>query len=163
VSIRRLGDSGRAGEICALELGLVLGVGTSMRRDSLEQEMSFREAAHRLNRRRDSRGRALRAMVLARERQTGKKIAIRLNGEKEPKLRITIGALYRYFPELQPARVDDIARLVRPMLDRTLERASERTRSVVQEEIKKTVVPRIDRLEKQSQIIKSALAKLAKV
>jgi hypothetical protein len=129
-----------------------------VRRSGFEQELSFHEAAKMLNRKRDSRGRALRSMVLAREKQTGKQIAIRLNGEKEPKLRITIGALYRAFPELLPARIDDIHRLMRPMLDR----AAERTRSVVQEEIKKTVDPRLSRLEKNDRIIRAALRQMAK-
>jgi len=136
----------------------VVPKGEALKRDGFEQELTFREAAQKLNRRRDSRGRALRAMVLAREKQTGKKIAIRLGGAVEPKMRITIGALYRAFPELMPARVDDIARLVRPMLDR--ERA--RTLSVVQQEIREKVDPRLDRLEKQGRIIRKALADLDK-
>lgn len=129
-----------------------------MRRDGFDQELSFHQAARKLNRRGDSRGRGLRAMVLAREKQTGKQIAIRLNGQKQPKLRITVGALYRAFPELLPARIDDIHRLMRPMLDR----AAEQTRLVVQEEIKATVDPRLKRLEKNDRIIRAALAELAK-
>lgn len=134
-----------------------------IRRDGFDQELSFHEAAKLLNRKRDSRGRALRAMVLARERQTKKQIAIRLNGEKEPKLRITIGALYRAFPELLPARVDDIVRYVRPLLERQAAQQETKTRNVVREELEKDIAPRVARLEKQTRIIKRALIALDKV
>lgn len=128
-----------------------------MRRRDLDQELSFREAAELLSRRRDSRGRGLKKMVLARERQTGKQIAIRLDGPKEPKMRITIGALYRSFPELAPARLDDIARMVAPMM----KRAEGRTREVVRDEIAKTVEPRLTLLEKEGRILTRTLKELA--
>jgi len=122
----------------------------------LDEELSFSAAARELQRHRDPKGRKLRNMVVARERQTGKQIAIRLAGQKEPKLRITIGALYRAFPELAPAKIDDIARLMKPML----ERAEARTRVVVREEIARDVLPRIVYLEEESGIVRRCLEEL---
>jgi hypothetical protein len=128
-------------------------------RGRLDEELSFAAAAAELGRHRDPKGRKLRNMVVARERQTGKQIAIRLAGAKEPKLRISIGALFRAFPELAPARVEDLARLVRPMLDR----AEARTRIVVREEIAKDVLPRIVFLEEESGIVRRCLEDLDKL
>jgi len=125
-------------------------------RGRLEAELSFSEAAAELGRHRDPKGRKLRNMVVARELQTGRQIAIRLAGQKEPKLRITIGALYRAFPELAPAKIDDIARLMKPMLDRS----EARTRDVVREEIQKDVIPRIEYLEEESGIVRRCLEDL---
>jgi hypothetical protein len=125
-------------------------------RGHLDEELSFSQAAAELGRHRDPKGRKLRNMVVARERQTGKPIAIRLAGAKEPKLRISIGALYRAFPELAPAKIDDIARLMKPML----ERSEARTRDVVREEIEKDVLPRIEYLEEESGIVRRCLEDL---
>lgn len=125
-------------------------------RGRLDAELSFSEAAAELGRHRDPKGRKLRNMVVARELQTGRKIAIRLGGQKEPKLRITIGAIYRAFPELAPAKIDDIARLMKPMLDRS----EARTRDVVREEIDRDVLPRIVYLEKQGEILDRAITDL---
>ncbi len=122
----------------------------------LDQELSFREAALALGRRRDSRGRRLRNMVLAREAQTGKPIALRLGGTVEPKLRVTIGALYRAFPEMRPARVDELAAIVRPFV----ERADERTRVLVRDELSQDIEPRIVFLEKHAELTTEYLAKV---
>ena len=129
------------------------------RRPRLEQELSFREAAQALERTNDPRGRRLRNMVLARERQTGKQIAIRLAGEKEPKLRVTLGALYRAFPELRPARVDDLMSMARQLA----ERGEQRTRSVVREVLAESLEPRVEKLEKAAGITERALQELRDV
>jgi hypothetical protein len=127
-----------------------------MKRGWLDQEMSFSRAAQELQRQDDPIGRKLRNLVMARERQTGKKIAIRLSEGVEPKLRVTIGAIYRALPELRPARVDDLARLVKPML----ERQEARTRVLVQEEIDKSVMPRLGKVEKKAASIERCLKEL---
>lgn len=127
-----------------------------MSRPHLEEELSFREAALELGRKRDPRGRRLRAMVLARERQTGRPIAIRLSGPKEPKLRITLGALYRAFPELRPARVDDLVAMARQLS----ERGDARTKTLVQEVLAQSVEPRLVKLEKRTAIHEEYLRKL---
>lgn len=129
------------------------------RRPRLEQELSFREAAQALEREHDPRGRRLRNMVVARERQTGRQIAIRLAGEKEPKLRITLGALYRAFPELRPARVDDLMAMARHLQ----ERGEARTKTVVLEVLAETMEPRLLRLEKAAGITERALQELRDV
>lgn len=124
-----------------------------MKRGWLDQEMSFSRAAAELNRQDDPIGRKLRNLVIMRERESGQRIAIRLSSGKEPKLRVTIGALYRHLPELRPAQIGDLAKLMRPML----EKAEARTRVVVQEEIDKTVSPRLERLEKRATEIEKRL------
>lgn len=130
-----------------------------MRSVRLDEELSFREAALALGRRRDSRGRRLRNMVIARERQSGKLIALRLGGEVEPKLRVTLGALYRAFPELRPARVDELASIVRPFV----ERADERTRFLVREEISQDIEPRVVFLEKHAELTTEYLGKIERL
>jgi hypothetical protein len=122
----------------------------------LDDVLSFREAAIELQSRNDPRGRRLRNMVLARERQTGKAIAIRLSGEVKPQLRVSLGALFRAFPELAPAKIDDIARLMRPMV----ERMAARTKDVVREEIKAGIEPRIEYLEKHAEAVDEYFAKV---
>jgi hypothetical protein len=127
-----------------------------MKRGWLDQEMSFSRAAAVLNRDDDPLGRKLRNMVIRKERETGQRIAIRLSDGPEPKLRICIGALYRHLPELRPAQVGDLARLMKPMLDK----ADARTRTVVQEEIKRGILPRLERVEKKASLMTECLRKL---
>jgi hypothetical protein len=127
-----------------------------VKRGWLEQEMSFSRAAAELNRQDDPIGRKLRNMVIKREQELGKRIALRMSEGREPKLRVTIGSLYRYFPELRPAQIGDLARLMKPML----EKAESRTRVVVQEEIDKTVSPRLERVEKKATAIEKCLREL---
>jgi hypothetical protein len=131
-----------------------------MKRGWLDQELSFSQAAAELQREKDPIGRKLRNLVMARERETGKRIAIRLSSGKEPKLRITIGAIYRHLPELRPARVDDLARLVRPMLERQEERHDARTRILIREENERDVFPRLEIVEKKATAIENCLREL---
>lgn len=130
--------------------------GGELKRGWLDQELSFSQAAAELQRENDPIGRKLRNLVMAREREIGRRIAIRLSDGKEPKLRITIGAIYRHLPELRPARVDDLARLVRPML----ERQEARTKALIREENDRTVLPRLAAVEKKASIIEECLRKL---
>jgi len=118
----------------------------SRREVRLDEELTFREAARALRRQRDPRGRRLRGMVLARERERRQRIAIRIGGRERQHLRITLGALYRAFPELRPARVDDLAELARAFQ----ERSETRTRFLVREEIASDVGPRVSKLEKRT-------------
>lgn len=96
-------------------------------------------------------------MVLAREQQTGRLIAIRLSGPKEPKLRVTLSSIYRHFPELRPARVDDLVTMARQLS----ERAEARTKTVVHEIIAESIEPRLATLEKASSITERALRELS--
>lgn len=127
-----------------------------MKRGWLDQELTFSRAAAELQRQDDPIGRKLRNLVMSRERETGKRIALRMSNGPEPKLRITIGQIYRHLPELRPARVDDLARLVKPMLDRQ----EARTRTLVREEIAETVTPRMERMEKKAASIEKCLREL---
>jgi len=124
-----------------------------MKRGWLDQELSFSQAAAELQREGDPIGRKLRNLVIARERETGKRIAIRLGGTKEPKLRVTIGSLYRHLPELRPARIDDLARLVRPMLERQEERLTTRTENLIREKVDRDVLPRVEKVEKRLELM----------
>jgi len=96
-------------------------------------------------------------MVVARERQTGQQIAVRLAGQVEPKMRVTMGALYRAFPELRLAHVDNLAQIAKPLV----ERAEARTREVVRSEIARDIGPRVSKLEKRSRIIERCITELA--
>lgn len=125
----------------------------------LDEELSFRQAAAQLKRRHDPHGRRLRNMVLARERQSGQQIAVRLAGQVEPKTRVTLGALYRAFPELREARVDQLASMAKPLL----ERAEARTRDVVRSELSRDIGPRVSKLEKRTRILQRAMVELAEL
>ena len=120
----------------------------------IDRELTFREAAAALGRKDDPTGRKLRELVLARERQTGKRIAIRLAGPKRPKLRVTLGALYRAFPEARSAHVDDLALALRELG----ERFDDRTRLLVREILDRDVDPRIEKLEKRAALTERYLA-----
>jgi hypothetical protein len=130
-----------------------------MKRGWLDQEMSFSRAAAELQRQDDPIGRKLRNLVIKREQEIGKRIAIRMSEGREPKLRVTIGALYRHFPELRPAQIGDLVRLMKPML----EKSEVRTRSLVLEEIAERVMPRLERVEKRATIIEKCLRELGDV
>lgn len=114
----------------------------------LDQGLSYREAARALGHEKaDPSGRKLRAIVQARERQTGTPIAIRLNGALRPKSRVTLGALYTHFPELRTARDDRLARSFKPLLEGT----QQRIRQMVAEEIRDRIEPRLIAIEQALQ------------
>lgn len=124
----------------------------------IDQELSFRDAASALGRKHDPRGERLRNLVQTRERQTGKPIAIRLAGESEPKLRITLSALYRAFPEMRPARIDYLAASLKELLSEV----DAHTESVVLKVLEKQrVLARLDRLERRTAAAESFLKNLA--
>lgn len=124
----------------------------------IDQELSFSEAAAALGRKRDPRGERLRNLVLNREKQTGKPIAIRLGGEIEPKLRVTLSALYRAFPECRPARVDYLAASLKELL----ERVDDHTESLVLRILdEKKLEARITRLEKRADAAAAYLKTIA--
>jgi hypothetical protein len=123
----------------------------------ISKELTFRQAALALGRTDDPSGRLLRELVQAREQQTRKLIAVRLRGRKHPKLKVTLGALYRAFPELRPARVDALEATVRALLARV----DERTAVLVHGVINDTVEPRLKRLEKQANAAEAYLRTLA--
>jgi hypothetical protein len=104
-----------------------------MKEPSTTDALSFRKAAEALKHS-DRTGRALRALVLAREQQTGQRIATRMRGAKRPKMQITLSAIYAHLPELKPHRTnDDMTRSVRAYIDAIEERISEVAADKVQE------------------------------
>lgn len=100
----------------------------------LEEPVTFPVAARQLGWKPDDRGswhaagRRLRRLVIKRERQAKTQFAIRdVRGRP---WQVTLGALRRYLPELQPARTDVLAAELRGML----EELRERVRDMVSEE-----------------------------
>jgi hypothetical protein len=85
----------------------------------LDPPLTFREAAKELGWAHDPEGRQLRELVLAREKELGRRIAIRSSAPVRPKMKVTIGALTRALPQLKKARVDRLAAELRPILART--------------------------------------------
>jgi hypothetical protein len=116
------------------------------RRYSLDQELSFSRAARALERTDDPKGRRLRNLVMAREAKLKTPIAIRLAGDQAPKLRITLGAIYRFLPELRRARTDALADLLRQALLESEARTAQKVRT----EVISKLEPRIAKLEKDA-------------
>jgi hypothetical protein len=116
------------------------------RRYSLDQELSFSRAARALERTDDPKGRRLRNLVMAREAKLKTPIAIRLAGDQAPKLRITLGAIYRYLPELRRPRTEALAELLR----QALTESEVRTFQKVRNEVLQKLEPRIESLEKRA-------------
>jgi hypothetical protein len=116
------------------------------RRYSLDQELSFSRAARALERTDDPKGRRLRNLVMAREAKLKTPIAIRLAGDQAPKLRITLGAIYRFLPELRRARTDVLADLIRQALAESEVRTAQKVRTEVLQKLE----PRIESLEKRA-------------
>lgn len=116
------------------------------RRYSLDQELSFSRAARALERTDDPKGRRLRNLVMAREAKLKTPIAIRLAGDQAPKLRITLGAIYRYLPELRRPRTEALAELLR----QALTESEVRTFQKVRNEVLQKLEPRIQTLEKHA-------------
>ena len=119
---------------------------TRRRVPHLEQELTFREAAVALRRSNDPDGRRLKKLVIARERQTGKRIAVRLGGPKSPKLRVALGALYRAFPELRASHADNVAEAMATVVDRI----DARTEKLIHKFIERRIEPRLLALEKKA-------------
>ncbi|HKY40656.1 MAG TPA: hypothetical protein VJN18_32195 [Polyangiaceae bacterium] len=116
-----------------------------MSQPSLTTPLSFRQAAEALEQQ-DKTGRGLKAMVLAREAQTSTTIATRLRGKKQPKMRVTLSALYEHLPELRPHRTPgQIKRNIRDYIEAIDERIAEVTAGKVQE----LVQPQIAELRKR--------------
>lgn len=118
----------------------------------IEQELTFKEAAEALGRKRDPEGRKLRNLVQNREKQTGRQIAIPMGGEGR-EAKITLSALYRAFPEMRPVRVDYLAAGLRELL----ERVDEHTELVVQRVIEKIVEPRVELVEKKVKLLEKQM------
>lgn len=72
-------------------------------------------------------GRRLRWAVMGREKQTGKRIATRLGarGDRQPKTRITMGALFRHLPELKRSNADQLSAAFRAYIDEMDEHIAE--------------------------------------
>ena len=112
--------------------------------------LSFRAAAEALNQP-DRTGRALKALVLKREQETGAPIAHRLGGQKQPKMRVTLASLYLIFPDLKPARApDEITKSIRSYVTAIDHRIAE----IAGEKVQELVMPqfredraRLDQLE----------------
>lgn len=127
--------------------------------------ISFRAAAEALQHP-DRSGRALKAMVLKREAESGDQIARRLAGKKQPKMRVTLTALYFHFPEFKPPRTGtEVLKSARAYVEAIDARISEVTASKVQE----LVMPmfredrkRLDKLESDSEETAETVESLAR-
>jgi hypothetical protein len=126
----------------------------------LEQELTWAEAAALLERVNDAAGRKLKAMVLAREKQTRKPIAIRLAGNRRPKLRVTLSAIRRSFPEMRAAHEDGLALSLRHVATQLREHHDARTKKLIQDELEGDLGPRVRKLEKRLGLAERYLADL---
>lgn len=102
-------------------------------RPQLDEPLGWAEAAAAIGWKHDPKGRKLKAMVLDRERETNTLIAIRGKHAKRgaPKLKVTVGALVRAFPELQQSQVQQIGNALRPYV----EAHETHIRDIVREEV----------------------------
>lgn len=118
--------------------------------------LTFREAAVKLNwvddgateAEQESAGRRLRWAVLVREKETGKRIATRLGhrvASGEPQARVTLGAIYRHFPEFRRHKGDDLAADFRRYLGEIEETIAEQAA----EEIGRLVQPQVDEVHER--------------
>src|SRR5688572_254654 len=81
----------------------------------LDEPLTFPQAAKELKWRGRRAGERLRRLVSQRERELGgKRIAIR--DRRGRHVKVTLGALARFFPELRPSRTDVVAESIRPFL-----------------------------------------------
>ncbi len=100
---------------------------------SATEPLSFRAAAEALKQK-DTTGRALKAIVLQREKELSLQIATRLAGKKQPKMRVTLSAIYQHCPEFKPLRTsEDLTKSVRAYIAAIEDRISEVTADKVQE------------------------------
>lgn len=93
---------------------------------------------------RTAAGRRLRWAVIAREKQTGTRIATRLGarGQRQPKTRISLSALAQHMPELKPSKPDQLAASFRQYIADLDDRIGE----IAAEEITRLVEPQIREL-----------------
>jgi hypothetical protein len=133
---------------------------TRRRVPKLEQELTWREASALLGRANDPDGRKLKLLVLAREKQSGRQIAIRLGGEKAPKLRVTLSAIRRAFPDLRAAHADGLATSIRFLAAELDQRHDARTKELIQAELDSDLRPRVGKLEKRTGIMERCIKDL---
>jgi hypothetical protein len=112
----------------------------------LDEPMTFPEAAREIGwnvteRNRRAKGRALKRLIVKRESEIGRTIAIR-DSRGQPH-RVTVGAIHRYLPECRPSRVEALAASIRPYVAAMDSRMSE----VVQLEIAREVEPKLEALD----------------
>jgi len=86
-------------------------------------------------------GERLRRLVRRREREIGKRFAVRDDGGRLSK--VTVGALTRYLPELRPSRVDALAATLRPYV----QAVDQRTAEAIDQRVGRQVIPRIEKIE----------------
>jgi hypothetical protein len=102
---------------------------------STTEPLTFRAAAAALKQK-DHTGRALKTIVLQRERELGLQIATRLNEpeSRRPHLRVTLSAIYQHCPEFKPPRTsEDMAKSVRAYITAIEDRISEVAAEKLQE------------------------------
>lgn len=104
--------------------------------------LTWNQAAKALGWTGKAAGRRLKRAVLARERQTGKRIATRLGSERRPDYRVTIGAIRRHLPELRPSKVDDL----RERFGEYLASIDTRMSDSIAHHVAEYVEPRLDEL-----------------
>ena len=108
----------------------------------------------------ESRGRRLLRHVLAKETETGQRIAQRVttrgSGRKRH-LRVSLSSLRRHCPELFPSAVDELQRGFRTYLSEI----DERVATITDERIAATVEPRLDELWERDEKIARSVKDLA--
>jgi len=101
-------------------------------------------------------GRKLKRRVLARERALRRRIAVRLDGAKAPKHRLTRSLVMRYLPELRRSIVDELSSSLKSYLDEIDERIEDRTAAYVSEHVD----PRLEQLWERDERIAKAVDEL---
>jgi hypothetical protein len=127
----------------------------------LQEPLTFPQAARKIGWRPDdlgsydAAGRRLRRLVVKREAEMAREFALRDTSGRAVK--VTLGALTRYMPELRPSRVEALAASVRPLLAAFEQRAEEIVTRRLQEEVE----PELQKLHDRGEEIASQVANMA--
>lgn len=129
----------------------------------LDQPLTFPQAAREIRWAPDAdgryryAGRRLLRLVLRREREIGRRIAIRDRAGRP--IQVTLGAITRYMPELRPSRIDTLAATLRPLLIEVERRA----REIVDDRIEERVEPELQKLHNRDEEIANHVAQIANI
>jgi hypothetical protein len=127
----------------------------------LEEPLTFPKAAQEIGWAPDPKGgfklggRRLLRLALRREKELGRPFIIRDSGGRP--VRITLGALTRFLPELRPSRVDSLAASIRPVLAELERRAQAIVRTTIVEEVD----PELQRLHDRDEEIAGEVTRMA--
>ncbi len=124
----------------------------------MSQPMTWERAACVLKWDGRHRGRRLKRLVLAREKQTGKRIAIRLGGEQRTVYRVTMSALRKHCRDLFKSKVDEVADNFKAYF----KDLDERIASGVAEHVEEYVEPRLEELWQRDEKIAEQVSELGR-